>query len=181
MRKLWKIVIGLLIFLLYFAGTANCQYNNHLILKKKGKNIKHYIKGDPIMLQLNKLKTPIEAYILAIGEDFIVIKEDPIPLKDITGIVKVSGLHLRTAGAMLNIAGPGLILIDGFNSLLRKFRPVFGTNILIAGASIFASGLILPLFQSKVYDMKKGYYLRIVPADPETYHNIKQTKYSPSL
>lgn len=172
MRNLFRIILGT-IALILIAGPAAGQLNNHLILKKGPRNIKNYITGDHIILLLNDFKTPIEANLLAIGEDFIVIKEEPIPLKDITGIIKVRALHFKAGGHMLKLAGPTLILLDGFNSLIRNFRPLFGTNILIAGAAIFGSGFILPLFQTKVYYMKRGYYLRIIPSDPETYRNLK--------
>ena len=157
-------------------GTATCQFNNHLILKKGPKTIKNYIAGDQIILQLNGFKTPVEAQLLAIGEDYIIIKEEPIPLENITGIIKVRALHYREAGTMLKFAGPTLILLDGFNSLIRDFRPLFGTNILIAGGLIFGSGFLLPLLQTRVYKLDKKYYLRIVPSDPETYRNLKNIR-----
>jgi len=176
MKNVLRIIICVISLSCFSAGSASCQFNNHLILKKGPKDIINYIVGDNIILQLNGFKTPVEGQLLAIGEDYIIILQDPIPLKDITGIIKKRALHFKAAGAAAKFAGPGLILLDGFNSLIRNFRPVFGTNILIAGGLIFGSGFLLPLLQTKVYDLSKKYYLRIVPSDPETYRNLKQIR-----
>jgi len=177
MKNVLKTVICIFSLAFFLTVPATCQFNNHLILKKGPKTIKNYIAGDNIILQLNGFKTPVEAQLLAIGEDYIIIKEEPIPLKDITGIIKVRALHYKEAGTILKFAGPTLIFLDGFNSLIRNFRPLFGNNILIAGTLIFGSGFLLPLLQTKVYNLyKQQYYLRIVPSDPETYRNLKNIR-----
>lgn len=173
MKHLHKKVFNISVLILLFTISAAGQLNNHLILKKGPKSIEHFIVGDSIRLMKNNFKSITSDRIQAIGEDFIIIKSEQVMLKEISAIIKVRALHFRAAGANLKIAGPSLIFIDGFNSLIRNFHPLFSRNIAIAGASIFVSGFLLPLLQTKVYDLNKAYYLRIVPADPETFRNLR--------
>jgi len=144
---------------------ACAQFNNHLILKKGPKSKMHFLTGDSIIFMRNNFKTPERERIQAIGEDFIIVNNEELSINQITGIVKIRSLHYKAAGTAAKISGPLLIFLDGFNSLIRNFRPLFSTNVAIAGVLIFGSGFILPLFQTKVYNLNKGYYLRIVPAD----------------
>ena len=176
MKNVLRNIFLILTLVILNGMPAACQLNNHLILKRGSKSIKHFIAGDSIIFQKNNFETPVFDQIQGIGQDFIIIKGEELPIREITGIVHIRALHYREAGIMFNIAGPVLIMIDGFNSLIRRFHPIFGTNILIAGAAIFGTGFLLPLLQSKVYHMDKGYYLRIVPSDPETYRDIKQIR-----
>ena len=159
--------LSLIPFILLITLTVSAQLNNHLILKKGPKNIQHFLTGDSIHFMKNSFKSISNVQIQGIGEDFIYVNNEQVMIKDISGIVKVRALHFKAAGTGMKIAGPSLILIDGFNSLLRNFRPVFGRNVAIAGAALFATGFVLPLLQTKVYDLNKAYYLRIVPADPD--------------
>ncbi len=173
MKHLLKIAIGTIFIILFMIGSATAQLNNHMILRKGPRSIMNFMAGDSIRLLKNDFKTPEGEQIQGIGVDFIVIKDKPLPISDISGIVHIRALHFRAAGTANKIAGPGLIFIDGFNSLIRGFRPLWSKNIVIAGTIIFVTGFILPTFQSKVYYRKKGYYLIIVPSDPETYRNLR--------
>ena len=139
-----------------------------------------FFVGDSIVFMTDGFKTPRRAVIGAIGKDYILVGQEEIKIRDISGIVKTRALHYKAAGATMKIAGPGLIFLDGLNSLIRGFRPLFSTRVAIAGALIFGSGFVLPRLQTKVYYIEKGYYLRIVPADPATFWKDQDTKYLPS-
>lgn len=146
---------------------APAQLNNHLILKKGPRSKMHFLTGDSIIFMRNNFKTPEREIIQAIGENFIIVNNEELAIKDISGIVKIRALHYKAAGTALKISGPALIVIDGFNSLIRNFRPLFSPNVAIAGAVMFGTGFILPKLQTRVYYMNRGgYYLRIVPSDP---------------
>ena len=121
----------------------------------------------------NSFKTPERHIIQGIGEDFIIVNSEELPIRQITGVVKVRALHYKAAGTALKISGPALVFLDGLNSLIRNFRPVFSANVAIIGAAIFGSGFLLPLLQTKVYRMDRGYYLRIVPSDLDFGQGIK--------
>lgn len=172
MKQLYRSAFSVLVLILLITVSVSGQLNNHLILKKGPRNIQNFLTGDSIRYMKNNFKSIESALIQGIGEDFIYANNEQVMIKEITGIVKVRAMHYKAAGTATKIAGPTLILIDGFNSLLRDFRPIFGRNIAIAGAAIFASGFLLPLLQTKVYDLNKAYYLRIVPADAETLKNL---------
>ena len=168
MKYFLKSSVSIIMLILLFSIQAQGQFNNHLILKKGPRNKMHFLAGDSIILMKNHFKTPVREQIQGIGENFIIIKNEEVQLKEISGIVKYRALHYRAAGAALKVAGPGLILLDGINTLISKKEgvPLVGRNVLITGASMFAAGFLLPKLQIKVYYMDRGYYLRIVPADP---------------
>jgi hypothetical protein len=170
-RTAYLILAGILLILLPAPSLA--QLNNHLILKHGPRNVMHFLTGDSIIYMRNNFRTPERHIIQAIGEDFIIVGNEELPIKQITSIVKVRALHYKAAGTAAKISGPALILLDGVNSLIRNFRPVFSTNVAIVGAAIFGTGFLLPLLQTKVYRMDKGYYLRIVPSDLDFGQGIK--------
>ena len=114
----------------------------------------HFLSGDSIILMRNNFKTPSRERIEAIGEDYIIIRNEEVPIKDITGIVKVRALHYKTAGHMFKIAGPSLILVGIINGLFSGDGPLILPKTAIAAGIISGIGFILPRFQTKVYKIK---------------------------
>lgn len=166
--RLIRITISSFLLFFIFAGPTSGQLNNHMILKKGFRNKIHFLPGDSIIIMKNNFKTPSRELIQAIGEDFIVVRSEELPIKEITAVVKVRALHYKAAGYIFKFAGPGYLLTGIINGLISGARPlILPTSALIAGA-IFGTGLLLPLLQTKVCYMKRGYYLRIVSYDPET-------------
>ncbi len=165
MKNILKIAISIILLSFVCNFQTSGQLNNHLILKKGPRNKIHFLTGDSIILMKNNFKTPYRERIQGIGEDFIVIRNEEVPIKEITGIVKVRALHYKAAGHIFKFAGPSLILVGIINGLFSGQRPLIIPQMAIIGGIISGIGFILPTFQTKVYHMKRAYYLRIVPSD----------------
>lgn len=167
---------GILVFLATFGliQQAIGQLENHLILKKGHKNVHHYLVGDEIRFTDFRSDVPIIGTIQEIGEDFLTVEKIVYPLTEIQTIVhRRKGFNFRAAGSMLQFAGPGFLVISGFNALINGIRPIWTLANIITGASISLTGLLLPHLQDKVYNLNQTYYLRIVPADPGLHQTLK--------
>ncbi len=162
-----KIAISSFLLVFVLATQLSGQLNNHMILKKGYRNKIHFLQGDSIIIMKNDFKTPSRDFIQAIGEDFIVIRNEEVPIKEITAVIKNRALHFTTTGHILKFAGPGLILTGIVNGLISGARPLILPQIAIIAGALLGTGFLLPLLQTKVYYMKRGYYLRIVPTDLE--------------
>jgi len=147
---------------------ASAQLNNHLVMMKKGNLSKvRFLSGDPIAF-IRYGSTDVEDYyIQGIGEDFIVVAGQPVPLKKITCLVQTrKGFNFRSSGQALIAAAPGYLIIGAINSLFAGVSLVPSKTSLIVAGSFLTTGAILPLFQTKKYPIGKKYRLLIVPADP---------------
>ncbi|MEA1876709.1 MAG: hypothetical protein U9N86_07580 [Bacteroidota bacterium] len=146
------------------------QYDNHMILKKGYKSKHHYLIGDSIRFLRNHMDVPVIGQIEAIGEDFFVIKAQVFPISEITSIYYYrKSFNFRGAGKMLQFAGPGFLGITAFNALYNSIRPIWSVTNLVTSGSLFLSGMILPLFQVRKYEIGNKFFLLIVPSDPELY------------
>jgi len=163
-----KKIILLFIITITFCSMANAQYQNHLILKKGIRNKLHFLVGDSIRFVRQGFEWPVEGPITAIGEDFIVVKQDTYSLSEIKTLVYVrKSFGFKAGGKVLRIAGPAFIAMATFNALIRSIRPILTVRNIITGGSLFTAGLILPIFQIRKYPLGEKFFLRIVPSDPE--------------
>lgn len=162
-------LIALLLPLVVILGTTAsfAQYENHLILKKGYKNLTHYLTGDSIRFQRNYLEVPTIGIIEAIGEDFLVIRSQVFPLKEINTVYQRRPFPFKAGGKALQIAGPSFLGIAAFNALYNSIRPIWTVGNLITGGSFFLAGILMPLLQTRKFELGHRYYLRIVPSDPE--------------
>jgi hypothetical protein len=145
------------------------QNQNHLILKKGYKNRLHFLTGDSIRFLSERSEKPIIGYLQAIGEDFVVVNDEQFPIKEINTIIyRRKSFNFVSTGKILQIAGPGFLVISGFNALLWSIRPIWSTGNLVTSGSLLGLGLILPKFQQRNFEIGKKFFLRIVPSDPET-------------
>lgn len=150
--------------------TAWSQTNNHLILKKGYKNQLHYLTGDEIRFTDIRSDIPIIGYIQEIGEEFITVNKTVYPINEIVTIVKRrKSFNYRSGGKILQIAGPGLMLIGASNSLIQGTRPIWPLRTILSAAVITLTGFLLPHLEDKVYKLGEKYHLRIVPSDPELF------------
>ena len=167
-------IIYKLLFLICFAAfslQSYAQYDNHLILKKGYKSKHHYLAGDSIRFLRNHMEMPIIGKIEAIGEDFIVIRSQVFPISEINVLYYYrKSFNFRAGGKILQIAGPSFLGITAFNALYNSIRPIWTLSNLITSGSLFLSGLIMPIFQVRKYELGNKFFLRIVPADPETFN-----------
>jgi hypothetical protein len=151
------------------------QIENHLVIKKNGfKNKVHYLTGDAIWLEWNKLPSSISGIIAGIGTDQIFVNGLTIPVDEIKKIHRYrTGFNFKAGGKTLQIAAPGFLAVVAANTLIRGDRPVWPPSSLVTGSVILATGLILPVFQVKHYRMGGRYTLRIVRSDPELLRGFR--------
>lgn len=159
----------LVVFIAGFCFQTQAQYNNHLILKKGYKIKHHFLTGDSIRFLANNFEFPVIGRLEAIGEDFIVIRGQVFAISEINTLFYYrKSFNFRAGGKVLQIAGPGFLVISAFNAIYNSIRPIWTISNLITSGSLILSGLILPLLQVRKYVLGNRFFLRIVPSDPET-------------
>lgn len=161
-----RTLLSLILMLVSFPGLT--QIENHLIIKKNGfKNKVHYLAGDAIWLEWNKLQAPVDGIIAGIGIDQILINGMTIPIAEVTKVHRYrTGFNFRAGGKTLQIAAPGFLAVVAANTLIRGDRPIWPSSTLLTSGILLTSGLILPVFQVKHYRMGGKYSLKIVKSDP---------------
>ena len=152
-----------IVLLLCISNNIFGQFNNHLILKKGYKNKIHFLVGDSIRFISDRSEIPVIGYLQAIGENFIVINDEQILIKEINTIIhKRKSFSVVSAGKILQIAGPGFLAIAGINALIWSIRPIWSTSNLITAGSMLGVGMLLPKFQQRNFKLGTQFYLRII-------------------
>ena len=133
-----------------------------IVLEKKGENVKTYAAG----MQINFATIYnqwFEGTIEAIHHDTIFINGLAFNYKEIAIIRKDrSKLNYRTDGALLMIAGGGVLLLGAVNGLIRgdQVKDWYSSVSFITAGSFLLLGIFLTKSAYKDYRMGKKYTLQ---------------------
>lgn len=156
----------LFLYLLPFCSLA--QSDDIVILKRHGANVKTYTQG--LYFTMETIYDQwFDGTITAIRNDSIFLNGLPFHYKEISAIRRErKGLNYSTDGAILMLAGGGLLFIGAVNGILRSdaFREWYTpTNLIVAGALI-AGGFLLVKAHFKKYILGKKYSLEYLQLNP---------------
>ncbi|HVM87369.1 MAG TPA: hypothetical protein VMT76_04220 [Puia sp.] len=139
-----------------------------LILSKGDNNIKTYSEGMDISVRTIYHQW-FDGTITALRNDSIFINGFPFHYKEIEAIKKTRGsLNYETDGALLMVAGGGVLLLGAVNGLYRHdnantwYTP---TSYITAGA-LLLGGYWLMKSRYKYYILGKKYKLQFLAFDP---------------
>jgi hypothetical protein len=159
---------------LLLAPFISCAQTDVLILQKKGRNIKTYAPGMPIMIH-TVYDQWLEGTLTDLRNDSIYVNNNPFHVREIDAIREnFSKLHLQSAGTIFIIVGVGVVALNVINGIYTNESAgswVKPSGWITAGAFILA-GILMKSAKYKSYPIGKKYTLH--------YLNLRSQK-SPAV
>ncbi len=154
-----KITFLTLILLCCTVGTISAQY---LVVKKPGKvESEKYFAGDEIQLKIKGADWWLKGNIQYIGDSSISVDSREIALLEIEA-VRVPLNFTGTLGSLMMSAGIFFTSIITVNGIINNDSPIIGTNQLIIGSSLVATGWALRKFKFKYLPIGKKYIILVI-------------------
>jgi hypothetical protein len=157
----WRFCIIISFLSLYSESFSQEKY---LVLDKPGriKRIRYY-SGDEIIFKLKGDITTYSTMIQAIGDSTILVRDTPIPIRNIHSITKHSeNGFLYQAARILPKAGMLYFLADTFNPVFRGEKPDISRSGVVVGGTLIAGGYALKLFRKRTYRINNYRTLKIL-------------------
>jgi len=152
------------------------SYYKELVLYKPGivKKI-NYQAGDFIKFKVSYEQRVFKGAIQAIGDNFIVLRDRPFPISQITVVWKYDKKSscmplLSQAASKLPLAGIGYALMD-LNQVLGGSAP-FSWRPMIVSAALFATGVGIRISFNYKHKISKRKWLKII--DYESIRKIRE-------
>jgi hypothetical protein len=162
------IMKSLFLFFYLLPLWSSAQSDDIIILKRHGANIKTYTQG--LYFTMETIYDQwFDGTITAIRNDSVFLNGMPFHYKEISAIRRErKGLNYSTDGAILMLAGGGLLLIGAVNGILRSdaFNQWYTPANLIVAGTLIAGGFLLVKAHFKKYILGKKYNLEYLPLNP---------------
>jgi len=165
-----KILFSFLVICCCWSSVAAQRTEPQLLLRKNGKVIKRFYRGDDIIITTS-LQQPLYGYITGIKEDSIFLNQIGFSLKEITALQKPKSpkktmqisaeqLALITLGVGLTTAGITLSEWENFGTSLA-YASVLGYGPIVVNKIMTAR-----IFKKKRYHLGKKFGLQVLDLRP---------------
>jgi len=137
---------------------------NLLVLEKNGNNVTTYSTGMNIRMETIYHQW-FDGAITAMRNDSIFVDGFPFHYKEIEALRKERKIHSKTTGALLMIAGGGVLLLGAVNGLYRgdKTSTWFTATSYITAGALLGGGYLLTKGHYREYRLGKKYTLQYIP------------------
>jgi hypothetical protein len=157
-----------LIFIFFcILGSDLGAQTNVIILEKNGANVKTFATGTSITFETIYHQW-FEGVITAIRHDSVFINDYPFHYKEIASIkIERKNLNYTEDGALLMIAGGGVLLLNAVNGAYRgdKIKSWYTSGSIITSAALLATGFLLIKSRFVKYHLGKKYTLEYLALD----------------
>ncbi|HXB41409.1 MAG TPA: hypothetical protein VNZ49_12760 [Bacteroidia bacterium] len=150
-----------------------CAAQNTLVLETNGFKIKqrHFYRQDEISLKVKSGQKTYSGKIIAIGDSAIIIankkRSDTIVIKEIRMLIFNRTNRISSAFSKLLIrAGIGIIIIDAFNNVIHDENTIIKPRIVIIGACLVSTGILIKLLEKKRVSLGKRKKLKVINLSP---------------
>jgi hypothetical protein len=135
------------------------------LLKLSKSHPVYYFPGNTIKIETEPDKQKLEGRIDSIGNNFITVDGNTIPLKEISAVyIRRDKVNIFSEALILCVAGIGYLGITAFNGLLVHHNAVTSSTYAVSGG-LFAGGIVLFTLRQRKITISKKHSLQTVGID----------------